>query len=526
MNKLKKTIRKAERGQIIIIIVFAFVGLVAMVGLVTDTGLALIEYGKLKKAIDAAAVAAAQEYRPDPDTGNLNTTAIENAAVGFLQLNQMENLTNLTIHTCEDTGADRPALCNPDPSGHPENNRKLVEVSASTDAALGFLRVVGIPSITLSASAVGEAATIDLVLIMDTSASMSFETGTEVDDDSRLRSDADDDPSVCNVADDCQPMRAVKDIALDFVNSLIYFGYDRVSVISMTSQTAGGKRYPTEVLPLSFSKNTILNSIDDIKVFEPRDCDGTETEGACLEYVGGTFNGSICQIFELVSNEMHDPAEATDRIPDPSSCPSSNVGGVLSLAQQAFTGSSGTTQMRTQALWVVVALLGGPANATDTNGSFPNGFCPENTWMSYEPYFQGPWCRDQKPSTRHSASDTISYTNPLSGITKIKSSIYDADDFARDSADNLAASKTNTGVTIYTIGLGIQIRNPARNGAGNLIAGEPPPAEDLLEYIALDAGNSLNPDIDHGQYFFAPKSSSLKKIFELIAQNIATKISQ
>ncbi|GAB1472495.1 hypothetical protein MASR2M66_33730 [Chloroflexota bacterium] len=518
MNKLKKTIRKAERGQIIIIIVFAFVGLVAMVGLVTDTGLALIEYGKLKKAIDAAAVAAAQEYRPDPDTGNLNTTAIENAAVGFLQLNQMENLTNLTIHTCEDTGADRPALCNPDPSGHPENNRKLVEVSASTDAALGFLRVVGIPSITLSASAVGEAATIDLVLIMDTSASMSFETGTELNDDDRLSSDEDDDPSVCNLADDCQPMRAVKDIALDFVNSMIYFGYDRVSVISMTSQTAGGKRYPTEVLPLSFSKNTILNSIDDIKVFEPRDCDGTETEGACLEYVGGTFNGSICQIFELV-------VYRDGQNPDPSSCPSSNVGGVLSLAQQALTGSSGKTQMRTQALWVVVALLGGPANATDTNGSFPNGFCPENTWLNYEPYFQGPWCRDPYPSVRHSASATTSYTHSISGVTKTIS-IYDADDFARDSADNLAASKTNTGVTIYTIGLGIQIRNPARNGAGNLIAGEPPPAEDLLEYIALDAGNSLNPDIDHGQYFFAPKSSSLKKIFELIAQNIATKISQ
>lgn len=34
-----------------------------MVGLVVDTGILLIEYGKLKRGVDAAAVAFLQQYR-------------------------------------------------------------------------------------------------------------------------------------------------------------------------------------------------------------------------------------------------------------------------------------------------------------------------------------------------------------------------------------------------------------------------------------------------------------------------------
>lgn len=523
-ENFRKFAAKSESGQAIIIIVFAFIGLVAMVGLVTDTGLLLIEYGKLKRAVDAAAVAAAQEYRPDPATGDLNVTAVENAATSFLQLNQMQNVSNLVIHTCEDTGADRPDLCNPDPVGNPEENRKLVEVTASSNASFGFLRVLGITGVTLSASSIGEAATIDLVLIMDTSASMAFETLNEdrtatppPGADTPSRPGPDDDPSVCNVADNCQPMRAVKDIALDFVDSLIFFGYDRVAIVTMTSQAPGELRDPMELMPLSFGRGQILNGINDIRVFQPRVCNDTDTEGACLKYVPGVgFTGTICEIYERNTGT----ASA-----NPSSCPSSNIGGVMDLARQAFTGGqAGTTEIRSEALWVVVSLIGGPANSTNSNGYFSNGYCPTDTWFLW--LNQGPWCRDKSTTSRHAASETRSYTNPFTGETS-SISAYDADDFARDSADALAASKTGTGVTIYTIGLGSQINNVTKNADGSIaIPGDPPPAAALLEYIATEAGDTLNPDINHGQYFFAPTSTSLRNIFELIAQNIATKISQ
>jgi hypothetical protein len=486
----KDLLKKAERGQAIVLIAFAFVGLVAMVGLVTDTGLLLIEYGKLKRSVDAAAVAAAQEYRPDPDTRVLNVTLMENAANNMLRLNQTQNVQDIVVRTCEDPAGERPALCNPDPIGNPVENRKLVEVRASADVDFGFLRVVGIQSARLTANSVGEAATIDLVLVMDTSGSMAYETYGDPD-----RSDEGipalgipgDDPSVCNALDNCQPMRQVKDIALDFVDSLIYFGYDRVSIVAMTGQTPGASR-------------------------------DLDTPGECLNYAedDGRFLAAVCQIYQHRIGHPDDGVKATA---DPSSCTSSNIGGTLRLAQEALSGSGEPGNQRPQALWVVVALAGGPANATDSNPSYPNGFCPPNTWFAGQPGTVGPPCRDRYPSTRHPANaPLINYTNPYNGQT-IQISPYDAEDYARDMADNLAAMKSGTGVTIYTIGLGDQIKNQP-------VATEPPPAEALLEYIAEEAGNAFNSNINHGNYFYAPTSQTLRNIFEIIARNISTKISQ
>lgn len=514
MNYYRKLLKRSERGQAIVLIIFAFVGLVAMVGLVTDTGLVLIEYGKLKRSVDAAAIAAAQEYRPDPDTGDLNVTMMTNAAENMLRLNQTENVSEISVTTCEDAADVRPTLCNPDPEGNPINNRKLVEVTANAEVSLAFLKVLGIRSVTLNANAVGEAATIDLVLIIDTSGGMAYETSGNA-----FRSDPGDNPIACNAADNCEPMRRVKDVAGEFVDSLIYFGYDRVSVIAMTGQTPGADRDPVQVLPLDFDRNDILNAIDNLKVFQPRVCDldlaeGEEPEpGECLLIIDGNFVSAFCHIYEMYGNNYW---------ADPSSCPSSNIGGTLNLARLALQDSG-----RPEALSVVVLLASGPANATDAADGYPFGFCPPNTWLLG--LGQDPPCRDPYPSTRHYADDPlVSYLNPHHEYTDgpVMISLYDAEDFARDMADNLAAMKSEGGVTIYTIGLGAQIQDPARGNGYQIIPNEDPPAEALLEYIALDAGNTLNPDINHGNYFYAPTSQTLRNIFDIIARNIATKISQ
>lgn len=526
-------IKKAERGQAIILIAFAFVGLVAMVGLVTDTGIVLIEYGKLKRSVDSAAVGAAQQYRQASGTDDINAEAIVNAATNFLYLNQFDNLSNIVVRSCEEpVASDRPALCNPNPDTEPENNRKLVQVTASADVTLGFLRVIGLQSVTLTATSVGEAATIDLVLILDTSGSMAYETGfeeycNETDSSNTcLRSDGDDDPSVCNLSNTCEPMASVKTLAQDFIDTL-YFPYDRVSIVVMTSQDPAGDRYPIEVIPLTSDKDTVVNEIDDVTVFEPRDCDNTYTDGTCLYYDGGgAFVGTICEIYEKYLAD--DPANA-----NPSSCPSSNIGGTLVKAQEALLGSGDPDTQRLDAFWVVVGLFGGPANATDIIDpvDFPNGQCPMNTWLLS--YFQGPWCRDPYPSIRHDDNDTASYENPITHEVFPSISIYDADDYARDMADQLATLTTGNGVTVYTIGLGAQIRNPAKLGNGTILTSEPPPGEDLLEYIAECAGEGVydcdsltSYNLNHGQYFYADDVTSLGAIFDRIAQNIATKISQ
>lgn len=528
----KKLSRKSERGQAIILIAFAFIGLVAMVGLVTDTGLLMIGYGKLKRSVDAAAVAAAQEFRPDPNTGILNLTAMQNAARGMLQVNQIGNVNNLTVRTCEDTGANRPALCNPDPVGNPVENRKLVEVSATANIPFGFLRVIGINGANISVSSIGEAATIDLVLLIDTSGSMAYETTGAAN-----QADPGDDPRVCNAADNCQPMRAVKDVALDFVDSLIYFGYDRVSVIAMTEQASDINsavgRDPFPVIPLSFDRNIILNSIDNLKVFQPRICNGSNAPGECLEYISSVFNKPKCEIYESAIGSSDPGVRATA---DPSSCPSSNIGQMLYLAQGAYSGGGNPDDQREESLWVTVLLASGPANASTAINvtSRPYGYCPQNTWLFFVmPDPKPKLCRDAIPGNERPASPAlVTYTNPLSGQT-MDISLYDAEDFARDMADNLAAMKSGNGVTIYTIGLGNGVTTQA-NGTpavtctidtttGPRPCGE---AEYVLTYIARNAGDALNPEINHGEYFFAPNNVQLRNIFEIIAQNIATKISQ
>jgi hypothetical protein len=377
-------------------------------------------------------------------------------------------------------------------------------------------------SLNTSNPIVGNGTTMrDIVLVFDTSVNMAYET------DGIAGQSVGDDPSVCNLNNTCQPMKAVKDATLGFLDTLD-FPNDRIAVITMTSQMPGGDRRPREILPLTSIKADVISAINGIKVFEPRDCDHTgANEGPCLNYDGnGNFIGTICEILEMHASEAG---------ADPSSCPSSNVGGVLNLARNTFTEYPVNT--RPDALWMAIPLLSGPANATDiVSLNYPNGFCPPYTWTypwitpsniflpELDRYGDGgAWCRDKKPSVRHHATDSlIPYTNPISAVTT-DISYYDADDYARDKADELATLIDSGGVTIFSIGLGAQIKSTS-----TVDPGESPAAEALLQYVAECAGEGsiddcatpvTNPRINHGQYFYAPTKASLVDIFQFIANN-------
>ena len=82
---IKKFLKKSERGQAIILIAAALVGLVAIVGLMTDGGILLIEYARLRRGIDAPSIAAAQQFRR-----NFTGADLADAATNFLVLNQSD----------------------------------------------------------------------------------------------------------------------------------------------------------------------------------------------------------------------------------------------------------------------------------------------------------------------------------------------------------------------------------------------------------------------------------------------------
>ncbi len=504
MFKLPRT---TDRGQAILIIALAMVGLVAFVGMMTDGGVLLIEYGKLKRGIDAAAIASAQQFRAGFQGADLAT-----AAQNFLILNEAE-ADNIIIYRCgkDENDVDLPVDADgfilgddglsdgtkPDNTLCTDPLRKLVRVYAERWVDFGFLRVIGFDGMNIEADSVGEAASIDLVLVIDTSASMSYETGGNPNSpDSAL-----DDPSVCNYSptDPCQPLDNVKEVAKDFIDTM-FFPYDRVSVVAVTGQDAGGTRDHVTVLELSDSYADVEDAIDSLKVFEPPVCDfpaapsqASPAAGPCLNYdAGGVFIGLDCPLYRNGADLI---AGSGDEVNDPSSCNSSNIGGALFRAASEFTRDP----VRSDAFWVIIMLAGGPANATDADTpSYLYGYCPTTTWNSPT----NPFCRDADNDTRHSDGDTE----------------YDADDYARDMGDFVADPVDGQGVTIFTIGLGNLIQNAPK--------GDPDSAEVLLEYIAEVAGDSVDATANHGFYSYAPSTSELDEIFASIAENIFTRIAK
>lgn len=449
---------KREHGQAIALVAIAMVGLLAIVGLLVDLGVYLNEYSRLKRAVDAGAISAALQIRE-----GYTITELSDIATQFIQLNASD-ATDLIIETCDIDPFSQTEGCQQQ-GGRPE--KKLVRVTATKLVDFGFLPIIGIDNATITASAIGEAASVDAVLVIDSSASMAYEGGGRPD----RPDDPADDPSQCNPSDSCQPFRDIKDVAENFVQNL-YFPYDRVAVVTFDTDA-----HATQ--PLQSSKTAALSVIDNLRVFQPSRCD--TAHGPCLNYdAGNNYVGTECPIFRQTG--------------DPSSCGSSNIGAGLAMAGNLFANPP----MREDALWVVILLAGGPANrssAEDTQ-AHPYGYCPSSTWA------QPPFCRDFLASTRHHSGDLE----------------YDADDYARDMADYVKDPVNGQGAVIYSIGLGDLIWDaPGPAGA------DPDAGEQLLMYAAREAGGV---NANHGKYYYAPDASELERIFTDIAENIATRLSQ
>ncbi len=505
---LKKLGKKSERGQAIIIIAAALIGMVAMVGLMTDGGMTLVEYARLKRGIDSASIAAAQQFRKGYVVADL-----QNAAMEFLKLNQSD-VVNVDIDTCE---TDATMCSTP--------KRKLVRVTATRHVNFGFLRVINITGTDITVTSVGEAASIDMVIAIDTSASMAWETTGDVKDpnyvpncdpvaqpawkrydcidpdssdpSTTLHPDG-DDPHICNLHSDdparrCEPLGKIKDVAIQFVDTL-FFPYDRVAVVASTQIIPTGNRDTTEVIPLSDNDtngvpNTeIQNAIDSLRVFEPEDCDGSNL-GLCLN-----------RAIDLTDNYLGVDCPTFRATGDPSTCTSSNIGGLLNISGLEFS----KPPVRKDSFWVVIALLGGPANATSPISGLPNGYCPTTTWFR-------PYCRDIDPQPFNAANPANRHPVP----SLLTNYVYDANDYAYDAADFVTSPTTGMGASIFSICLGTYCQG--YNSA------DPASAEHLGQYMALTAGG---PTANHGLYYYAADTSGLPAIFKAIGDNILTRISQ
>jgi Flp pilus assembly protein TadG len=471
---LRKMLERSERGQAIVLIAVALVGLIVLIGLMADGGMLFIEYGRLKRAIDAAAVSAALQYRE-----GYTTQGLADAANEFLVLNQID-VFNIQVDTCDTLPGDAELCTSP--------RRKLVRVTASRQVAFSFLPVIGINGTSLTASSVGEAASVDVVLVIDGSASMAFEGGG----DPNAGDDPADDPSVCNPAHSCQPLEQIKETARDFIDETLWFPYDRVAIVTFD-------RNPHLILPLTDDESAVSTAIDNLTVFQPDECiwgppyPANPAYGPCLNYdVDGSYIGLDCPRYRLGPDLFLGTGD--DSTLNPSSCTSSNIGGALNVAGAEFA----QPPIRENSLWVVILLAGGPANTGLVDDpqfggqEFPDRICPESTWVS-------PFCRDASASSRHPSVSTV----------------YDADDYARDIADFVTDPINGQGAVIFSIGLGNLVQHAP--------SGDPDAGEQLLQYAAAEAGSGL---ANHGLYYYAPTADQLREIFRAIAENIGTRLSR
>lgn len=586
MKKIKQFLgdKKQERGQSIVIIAAAFIGLLAFVGLTVDAGVLYISYGHLRRATDSAALAAATQFRE-----NYTYAQLDAAATEYLRLNGTDmDDSSAEVFTCDGDGA----------GGHIDSSlcvtpkRKLVRVVATNHVSFSFLPIIGIYGTDITAEASGEAASLDVVLVIDISESMSYDF--ELDDSWGRR-----DPNVCNNLDpagtdpawgdppgspdwtpgECQPFEkvkvAAKSLAQFVLNKPIAEEEDRLGLVIFSNGWESGTYKGTYSLAGNAtggwftSSAAAVNAINALQMYDPmygpspRQCStddingtgATPQAGLCSRYdgPGNIFNGTWCPLG--ADQDWPDPANPYR---DFSTCTTTNIGGGMKIGAGMFG-----TDPHVESVWVEILLTDGAANATcfEPSAGVVNCTNPPDLMNLPIPYCSnadrdpvpapapafnpdGPWwvsntqpfCRDSYVITRHS---------PM-GSTE-----YDADDYARDSADfagcpsigndavlptvcngqdgNDANNFYGQGAEIFTIGLGNAVISPDENGVAY--------GDSLLRYMA-NATSSLpgacssvsipSPLASYhcGNYYFSENGTDLLTIFDDIASKIFTRITE
>jgi hypothetical protein len=517
---------QSSNGQVFIIIAVAFLALVAFLGLATDAGLAYIAYGKLARAADAAALSAAAQFREGRTIDEMHDAA-ENA----MALNGVIT-SDLLVEKCEEYSVafeDRTdqQLC-------PESRKKLVRVTATAEIPLAFLRVLGFRNISLSSTATAEAASLDVVLVLDISESMAWDAPA---------GDPMRDPSVCNAADssgsdgypgECLPFEEVKDAASQFVRLVLDKSEeeeeDRLAIVTFGNGFSADQDIGTFLRTDGWTSDsaTALSIIRNLKVAQPDKCFYDDREefvplteyGPCIHY--DLPNTSNFMGFNCLSCL---DASADDKLGyiDFSGLTTTNIGGGLRIAGNQFAEDT-----REDSLWVVILLTDGQANAT--NADVTDDLTDWRTYpMGYCPYFDAPpFCLDHDVTTRHDSDDVD----------------YDADDYARDQADFVGCYPINPasacggqlgqGAVVFTIGLGDGVLNTQNEANGK------PYGTSLLRYIAAvgddgDADTDPCEDFDTsdpldweewcGNYYHSP-GSELDEVFEDIASRVFTRLAR
>ncbi len=465
---------RAERGQAMLIIAVSIIGLIAFIGLMVDSGILFISNGHLRRAVDAAALSAATQLREGADPADLAKAAKE-----FMALNGVDPDT-VTVETCN-YATHTPADMCPDPP------RKFVRVTASQNVRFAFLPIIGFGTFPISADATSEAASVDAVIVIDTSESMCAGNPPGVPNcpgiynpNESTGADQDPDPPVytgCNPnnlfnptdpAGKCRPLWDAKFAAKAFVKRL-YDGYDRIAVVHFDYK-------PTVDYQLD-----VKLGVDDAPGMD------------CRTWVTGCATFAYQAIDKIPLHDDAPPPALSPGQYDPLNIDCIAPGTMPACTVPTEKDAGGTPKSvlstcggcgirvastllkstgRPSALWVVIFLSDGATNLSDFPNDtylpvfrsnvppeFPNGFCPgQMGGITDNPLWGLPNCTDggfdygtgpnafiSNPATRHCGPYHLNgastcppgaiYVGPGGYTTTVPGGYYDVEDYARDFTD-------------------------------------------------------------------------------------------
>ncbi|MCS7250903.1 MAG: VWA domain-containing protein [Anaerolineae bacterium] len=493
-------------GQVIVLFALMLVVLLAFTGLALDGARIYMARNRLQHALDGAALAAANQFRIGRTMAH-----IRRAAEDFLSA-QGFDVASVRVYTCDSPGPYESELCtNP--------RRKLVWVEAAINVPMTFMQLLGWNVVPVSAATTGEAASVDLVLIIDSSESMAYDTPMVLASSNPVICIPTDSPNpnpacprpqrphFCNPGDRCVPMRQVRQAALNFAEQM-YYPYDRVAVVSFDRQAR---------LHVDLNSGNSLQSVRDAIL-------GIQVYDQSLFPDTAVCAGMYCS----QGNCQPVPQRVPGLGVDPRPCPSSNVAGALRLAYNVLATQGRRDEQG--ALWAIVMLSDASPNATDPMEGLPYGLCPryfsnpislDPTWYWGDPSYR-PFCQDGNFEQRHLSN----------------SNRYDAEDAALDMLDLLRDAR----VVVFSIGYGTLMHDL------NVLPGEGRDrdlGEKFMRYTAdytdgdnqaaclqsgtnwFDPGAVWKPQgVSCSNYFYAPNPSALQEIFREIARRIFTRISR
>ncbi|MBB5059573.1 Flp pilus assembly protein TadG [Granulicella aggregans] len=178
MGQRLRSLKSDESGQVLPLLAFMMIALLAMLALVIDVGHAYLIHRELQASCDAAALAGATAIPYTVDKSGVQTIATNYSSVsgGYNAINGLNGVTMVSGYPmlkCLSSMQAQGISC----VGYTPYNAVQVKQKATVNTYFG--KLIGFPTITIAASATatkggGPSRPYNIVLMLDTSLSMNF----------------------------------------------------------------------------------------------------------------------------------------------------------------------------------------------------------------------------------------------------------------------------------------------------------------------------------------------------------------